>query len=136
MNQVEDKVILTRSELQEMLNEAATFGKFKPAVESPLFNTNILFDTEYKKFKQMLNEIQSEYGVVRHERWGTVPVLNANQIHNQIRRIVLISFLAEFNTEIPISKRVAAKDLYTKLSNMFLEEFQQTCESRISKVEH
>lgn len=129
MQEIEDKVILTRSELQTMLNEAATFGKFKPTVDSVLFNTNYLFETEQKYFKKAMNTIQVENGVVRHERWGTQPVMYPNQIHDQIRKVVLAAFLAEFNKDIPLEKRIAAKQLYTSISNLFLEELRKTCES-------
>ncbi len=129
MEQIEDKVILTQSELQAMLCEAATLGKFKPTVESHLFNTNQLFHTEQSNFKNRVKEIQLSNGVVRYERWGAMPLVNANDLHELVRKLVLKSFIAENNKGIPIEKRIAAKQLYTDLSNLFLSQFEQTCDS-------
>ncbi|MDT2469811.1 hypothetical protein P7D68_06340 [Enterococcus avium] len=129
MEQIEDKVILTQSELQAMLREAATLGKFKPTVESHLFNTNQLFQTEQSNFKNRVKEIQLSNGFVRYERWGLMPIVNANDLHELVRKLVLKSFIAESNKGIPIEKRIAAKQLYTDLSNLFLSQFEQTCDS-------
>lgn len=128
MEQIEDKVILTQSELQAMLCEAAILGKVKPTVKSHLFNTNQLFHEEHANFKQQVKELQLTNGIVRYERWGVMPIIHPNDLHDLVRKLVLKSFLAESNKEIPIDKRIVAKQLYTDLSNLFLSQFEQTCE--------
>ncbi|PEH49336.1 hypothetical protein [Enterococcus faecium] len=124
---MEDKIILTKSELQEMLNTAATLGKIKVPVESPLFNPNLLFHDEGKLLKESVEELQASSGQVKHERWGDIPEISSSDIHERIRKLVLSAYFAKYNTEIPINKRLRAKKLYSKISKLFLDEFQKNC---------
>jgi|GEM_PF-4460983 len=130
MNQLEDKLILTKSELQAMLNEAAASGKFKPTVESPLFPTNLLFESEQKHLKKTATAIQIDNGFARYERWGTMPLLHESHLHECVRKLVLSAFLVDANKDVPIEKRIAAKELYTNISTLFLEQLQWTCEEK------
>ncbi|PZM73030.1 hypothetical protein, partial [Enterococcus faecium] len=116
---MEDKIILTKSELQEMLNRAASYGKVEVPIDSPLFNPNILFQAEGKFLKDSIEEIQISGGRIIHERWGNVTEIRGSNVHDQVRKLVLSAYFAKYNTEIPIDKRIRAKQLYSKISQLF-----------------
>ncbi|EMF0107944.1 hypothetical protein OU489_002176 [Enterococcus hirae] len=124
---MEDKIILTKSELQEMLNRAASYGKAEVSIDSPLFNPNILFQAEGKFLKDSVEEIQISGGRIIPERWGNVTEIRGSNVHDQVRKLVLSAYFAKYNTEIPIDKRIRAKQLYSKISQLFLDEFQKNC---------
>ena len=110
-----------------MLNTAAASGKVKISVESPMFNPNVLFQEEGSLLKKKVGEIQISAGRVTHERWGDMTEIRAIDIHDQIRKLVLMAFFAKYNTDIQIDQRLRAKELYSKISELFLDTFQKSC---------
>ncbi|WP_368251209.1 hypothetical protein [Enterococcus sp. 2201sp1_2201st1_B8_2201SCRN_220225] len=124
---MEEKITMTKAELQVMLNQAAQYGQSKKVVQSERFNVNTLFNEEGKHLKRTVEELQLSSGHFVEERWGIQTEIKEWRVHDQIRKLVLMAFFAKYNTEIPIEKRKQAQQLYSDIAHTFLEVFQESC---------
>ena len=124
---MEEKITMTKAELQVMLNQAAQYGQSKKVVQSERFNVNTLFNEEGKRLKRTVEELQLSSGHFVEERWGIQTEIKEWRVHDQIRKLVLMAFFAKYNTEIPIEKRKQAQQLYSDIAHSFLDVFQESC---------
>lgn len=126
---MEEKITMTKAELQVMLNQAAQYGQqsLRQNVQSDSFNANTLFNENGKILKRTVEELQLDSGHFVEERYGNQLEIRGYHVHDQIRKLVLMAFFAKYNTEIPIEKRKQAQQLYSDIAHIFLEVFQESC---------
>lgn len=124
---MEETITVTKSEINAMV-ESLVAKKLnngdKDDILSPNYNAGRLFNHPSKAFRKQLVTIQKNYGMLREEPYGIVIETRPEEIHDALRKLVLLNFRATTNNEIPIALRQKAVVCYKRLSEQYLEWFE------------
>lgn len=101
-------------------------------INSVSYNTARLFNDIHSEFRSQMNGVQESVNARDKSSWnGQRLLINDTFVHNKLRELVLMTFDAKSNADIPIEYRQKAIDLYKSLGDSWLELFGDYMDSRL-----
>lgn len=130
---------ITKEELQHIIVDAINQDRTKRDeeaakkvidqhdIESPMYNTNMLFASLMRDFKDNVTGTQQTTGCRTPASIGNYEWALFNKAESSLRELVLSAFMAKNTRYIKPGDRQSARDLYSQIADIWLTQFTRFC---------